>query len=107
MKLWQKDTQVETSVEEFTVGQDRQLDLQLAAFDVLGSLAHTQMLNKIGLLDTEDFVQVQKELKTIYLEIKKGDFYIDEHVEDIHSQIKFFLTQRIGKNKYERATVRE
>lgn len=97
MKLWQKDTQVENTVEEFTVGQDRELDLQLASFDVLGSLAHTQMLNKIGLLDDEEFKLVQKELKAIYLEIGKGHFAIDEHVEDIHSQIELMLTQRIGE----------
>jgi argininosuccinate lyase len=72
MKLWQKNTQVETSVEKFTVGQDRELDLQLAAFDVLGSLAHTKMLKEIGLLEESELVLVENGLKEIYKEIEAG-----------------------------------
>lgn len=97
MKLWQKDIQVENSVEKFTVGQDRALDIQLAAFDVLGSLAHTRMLESIGLLKAEDLVLVQKGLKDIYKEIEAGSFVIDEHVEDVHSQVELLLTKRIGE----------
>ncbi len=97
MKLWQKNTQTEASVEKFTVGNDRELDLQLAAFDVLGSLAHTQMLASIGLLSASDFAQIQKELRTIYAEIEQGNFTIAIEVEDIHSQIELLLTQRIGE----------
>lgn len=97
MKLWQKDKQVEKSVETFTVGRDRELDEQLAAFDVLGSLAHTQMLESIGLLSKEDLKAVQKELKAIYKEIEAGNFSIQEGVEDVHSQVELLLTERIGE----------
>lgn len=95
-KLWQKDTEVEKSVEKFTVGKDRELDLQLAPFDVLGSLAHTRMLNSIGLLNDEDLELVQQGLKKIYSEIQAGDFIIEDHVEDVHSQVEMLLTQRLG-----------
>ncbi len=97
MKLWQKDKQVEASVEKFTVGKDREMDEQMAAFDVLGSLAHTQMLETIGLLSEEDLSQIQKELKVIYKEIEEGRFSIQEGVEDVHSQVELLLTQRIGE----------
>lgn len=97
MKLWQKNTTVNQAVDTFTVGQDRALDLNLAPFDVLGSLAHTQMLEQIGLLTQEELVLIQKELKVIYQEIIQGDFQIEEEVEDIHSQIELLLTRRIGE----------
>ncbi|QNL50791.1 argininosuccinate lyase [Olivibacter sp. SDN3] len=96
MKLWQKETAVEQSVEKFTVGNDRDLDLDLAPFDVLGSLAHTKMLESIGLLSKKELGLIQDELKNIYHEIEAGDFLIEEHVEDIHSQIELLLTKRIG-----------
>lgn len=96
MKLWQKNTQVESSVDKFTVGQDRELDIQLASFDVLGSLAHTKMLKEIGLLEKEEYELLEKGLKEIYKEIEDGDFVIEEHVEDVHSQVEFLLTERIG-----------
>ena len=96
MKLWQKDTGVEKSVEKFTVGHDRELDMELGRFDVLGSLAHTRMLNSIGLLDNEDLKLVQQGLKNIYKEIESGDFVIEDQVEDVHSQVELLLTQRIG-----------
>ncbi|WP_423147589.1 argininosuccinate lyase [Rubrolithibacter danxiaensis] len=96
MKLWQKDKQVEASVEKFTVGKDRELDEQMAAFDVLGSLAHTRMLETINLLSKEDLEAVQKELKNIYREIVEGKFSIQEGVEDVHSQVELLLTERIG-----------
>ena len=97
MKLWQKDKEVEKSVEKFTVGKDRELDLQLAPFDVLGSLAHTRMLNEIGLLHDDDLKQVQAGLKDIFKEIERGDFRIDDQVEDVHSQVELLLTKRIGE----------
>jgi argininosuccinate lyase len=97
MKLWQKNTSVDQLVENFTVGRDREFDLQMAAFDVLGSLAHTQMLESIGLLSAEDLNIVHKELKTIYQDIKSGNFTIEPEVEDIHSQIELLLTRRIGE----------
>jgi argininosuccinate lyase len=96
-KLWQKNTQTEKSVEKFTVGNDREMDMLLAPFDVLGSLAHTQMLESIGLMEKEDLVLVQQELKKIFKEIEDGKFTIDANVEDVHSQVEFLLTQRIGE----------
>ncbi|WP_419800796.1 argininosuccinate lyase [Mucilaginibacter sp.] len=96
MKIWQKNISVNQLVENFTVGRDREFDLQLAAFDVLGSLAHTQMLKSIGLMSAGDLVLVQQELKSIYREIEAGDFSISAEVEDVHSQIEWLLTQRIG-----------
>jgi len=97
MKLWQKNTHTENSVDKFTVGRDRELDIQLAAADVLGSLAHTQMLESIGLLSSEELSKIQTELKAIFKGIEAGNFKIDEDVEDVHSQIEILLTQRIGE----------
>ncbi|MEJ7691421.1 argininosuccinate lyase [Daejeonella sp.] len=96
-KLWQKNTSTERSVDKFTVGNDREMDIMLAPFDVLGSLAHTKMLESIGLMEKEDLVQVQAELKKIYKEIQEGQFSIEPTVEDVHSQVEFLLTQRIGE----------
>src|ERR1700748_1362930 len=95
-KRWQKTTNVNELVENFTVGRDREFDEQMAAFDVLGSLAHTCMLQSIGLMDEADLKLVQQELKTIYKDIKAGKFSIDEGVEDVHSQVEMLLTQHIG-----------
>ncbi|MDB5157934.1 MAG: argH [Mucilaginibacter sp.] len=95
-KLWQKTTNVNELVENFTVGRDTEFDAQMAAFDVLGSLAHTQMLQSIGLMSAEDLEQVQRELKNIYADIEKGNFTIEPGVEDVHSQVEMLLTQRIG-----------
>ena len=95
-KLWQKNTNVNELVENFTVGRDRELDAQMAAFDVLGSLAHTTMLQSIGLLDTADYELVQAELKNIYREVLNGTFIIEAGVEDVHSQVELLLTRRIG-----------
>jgi argininosuccinate lyase len=95
-KIWQKSVTVNQLVENFTVGRDREFDEQMAAFDVLGSLAHTQMLETIGLMSAEDLQLVQRELKKIYQDIERGDFTIAPEVEDVHSQVEFLLTQRIG-----------
>lgn len=97
MKIWQKNIDVDSFVESFTVGNDRVMDLQLAAADVLGSLAHTRMLNSINLMTDEDLAIVQQELKNIYQEISAGDFEIEDSVEDVHSQVEMLLTQRIGE----------
>ncbi|MDM1295635.1 argininosuccinate lyase [Sphingobacterium sp. N143] len=97
MKIWQKNIDVDSFVESFTVGNDRVMDLQLAAADVLGSLAHTRMLNSINLMTDDDLAAVQRELKNIYKEILAGDFQIDDSVEDVHSQIEMLLTRRIGE----------
>src|SRR5690606_31293404 len=97
MKIWQKNTDVNSFVEAFTVGKDRELDLQLAVADVLGSLAHTRMLHHIGLLDEADLEAVQQGLKAIYKEAVEGKFVINEQVEDVHSQVEWLLTQRVGE----------
>jgi argininosuccinate lyase len=95
-KLWQKTTNVNELVEQFTVGRDTEFDAQMAAFDVLGSLAHTQMLQSIGLMSAEDLKLVQAELKNIYADVEAGNFTIEPGVEDVHSQVEMLLTQRIG-----------
>ncbi len=97
MKIWQKNIDVDSFVESFTVGNDRAMDMHLAAADVLGSLAHTQMLNRIDLMTDEDLEVVQKELKSIYNEILQGNFVIEDTVEDVHSQVEMLLTQRVGE----------
>lgn len=96
MKLWQKDKASLKEVETFTVGKDREMDIYLAAFDVLGSLAHTQMLESVGLLTKNELSQLQEELKNIYRQIEKGGFKLQDDVEDIHSQVELFLTQKLG-----------
>ncbi len=97
MKIWQKNIDVNQFVENFTVGKDRELDLQMAKFDVLGSLAHTQMLETINLLKPEELEAIQVELKKIYQEIEAGDFVIEDSVEDVHSQVEWLLTDRLGE----------
>jgi argininosuccinate lyase len=96
MKLWQKDKASLQEVETFTVGKDREMDMYLAAFDVLGSLAHIEMLESVGLLEKEELKQLQNELKDIYKQIQKGDFKLQDDVEDIHSQVELLLTQKLG-----------
>ena len=97
MKIWQKNIEVNKGIEAFTVGKDRELDLQMAAFDVLGSLAHVEMLATINLLSQSELTEVKAALKTIYAEIAAGQFTIDDSVEDVHSQVEWLLTQRIGE----------
>ena len=97
MKLWQKEISADKKVESFTVGNDREFDLLLAEYDVLGSLAHSEMLCSVGLLTIEEKNLIHSELKNILSEIKNGNFSIDENCEDVHSQIEFLLTQKIGE----------
>lgn len=96
MKLWQKDKASLKEVETFTVGNDREMDMYLAAFDVLGSLAHIQMLESVGLLTKNELSQLQQELKNIYKQIEKGEFKLQDDVEDIHSQVELLLTHKLG-----------
>lgn len=99
MKLWQKDTQQTADwIETFTVGRDREFDLLLAEHDVLGSIAHTTMLQSIGLLSEVELNSIHQGLHAILDEIHSGTFTIDASAEDIHSQIELLLTQRIGEN---------
>src|SRR6185295_360611 len=96
MKLWQKDKDSLQSVTDFTTGSDREIDLYLAKYDVLGSLAHTTMLESIGLLKKDELASLTAELKNIYCEIENGKFKIEDGVEDIHSQIELMLTKTLG-----------
>jgi argininosuccinate lyase len=96
MKLWQKDKASLKEVEIFTVGKDREMDMYLAAFDILGSLAHIEMLESVGLLIKDELSQLQKELKSIYQQIQKGEFKLQDDTEDIHSQVELLLTQKLG-----------
>ena len=95
-KLWQKNNKVATAVEQFTIGNDQAMDLYLAAYDVLGSLAHTTMLSEVGLLTKEEQVQLKKALVEIYALIQAGNFKLEDGVEDIHSQVEILLTEKLG-----------
>ena len=87
-KLWEKSVQVNKDIERFTVGRDRELDLYLAKYDVLGSMAHITMLESIGLLTSEELAQLLVALKEIYASAEMGDFVIEDGVEDVHSQVR-------------------
>lgn len=97
MKLWEKGIKTHERVEQFTVGNDRELDLVLAPFDVLGTIAHTKMLTTIGLLTVEEFLLIHNELKKIYQLIQTGEFSIEPDVEDVHSQVELLLTRKLGE----------
>ena len=96
MKLWQKDKEASELVDRFTVGRDLEFDIDLAPFDVLGSLAHTEMLSQVGLLEKDEKDKIHHELKAIYKTIESGEFEMMEDVEDIHSQIELMLTDKLG-----------
>ncbi|WP_420146998.1 argininosuccinate lyase [Spirosoma sp.] len=97
MKLWQKEgVTTAEQIERFTVGRDREMDLYLAPFDVLGNLAHAQMLETIGLLSHTELSMLTNELKTIYQQIQHGQFDIEEGIEDVHSQVELMLTRVLG-----------
>lgn len=95
-KLWEKNFEVNAEIERFTVGRDRELDLYLAKYDVLGSMAHITMLESIGLIGKEELPQLLAELKAIYQSCEDGTFVIEEGVEDVHSQVELMLTRRLG-----------
>jgi argininosuccinate lyase len=97
VKLWTKDKDSLKVVTDFTTGQDRELDLHLAPFDVLGSMAHITMLESIGLLTKEELKILLTELKNIYSQITAGSFTIEGDVEDIHSQVELLLTKKLGE----------
>lgn len=96
MKLWQKDKTTLAAVDKFTVGKDRDMDIYLAPYDVLGSLAHIRMLESVGLLSKEELEKLSAGLKAIYRQILSGNFKLEEGVEDIHSQVEFILTKELG-----------
>ena len=95
-KLWEKNFEVNGEIERFTVGRDREMDLYLAAYDVLGSMAHITMLEHIGLLETDELRQLLAELKRIYDVCQRGAFKIEDDVEDVHSQVELMLTRKLG-----------
>ena len=95
-KLWEKNIDFNPEIERFTVGRDRELDLLLARYDVLGSLAHSKMLESIGLLTSEEMQNLHAELRNIYGIIEQGGFVIEEGVEDVHSQVELMLTRTLG-----------
>ncbi|MDP2889525.1 MAG: argininosuccinate lyase [Bacteroidota bacterium] len=96
MKLWDKGTSVNELIEKFTVGRDRELDLYLAKYDVLGSIAHAKMLQSINLLTESELAELQTELIEIYRLIESGGFLIEDGVEDVHSQVELMLTRKLG-----------
>ena len=95
-KLWEKSVQVNEEIDRFTVGHDREMDLYLAKHDVLGSMAHITMLESIGLLTSDELAILLEELKNIYTTIEKGDFVIEDGIEDVHSQVELMLTRKLG-----------
>lgn len=95
-KLWEKSTQVNEKIEKFTVGRDREMDIFLAKYDVLGSMAHIRMLESVGLLQNDELDLLSKELKNIYRVAEAGEFTIEEGVEDVHSQVELLLTRKLG-----------
>jgi len=97
MKLWDKDIQTDKFIEQFTIGKDRELDLLLARYDVLGSLAHIVMLEKIGLISAMELQQLTRELLHIFESVEKQEFIIEEGIEDVHSQVELMLTRKIGE----------
>ena len=94
--LWNKGVSATQMVEDFTVGNDRELDLKLAKYDVLGSKAHIAMLAEVGLLAKDEEQILQKELDAILAQIEGGDFVMEDEAEDIHSQIEILLTRKLG-----------
>ncbi|MGM9734613.1 MAG: argininosuccinate lyase [Prevotella sp.] len=96
MKLWEKNFEINKEIERFTVGRDREMDMYLAKYDVLGSMAHITMLESIGLLEKDELTQLLAELKNIYRSCEKGEFVIEDDVEDVHSQVEMLLTRRLG-----------
>ena len=97
MKLWDKGYSIDTSIERFTVGKDKELDLLLAPYDILGTMAHVTMLESVGLLSKHDLDALLPALREIYAEAQAGQFVIEEGIEDVHSQVELMLTRRLGE----------
>ena len=96
MKLWEKNFEINKEIERFTVGRDRELDLYLAKYDVMGSMAHITMLESIGLLTSDELRMLLAALKDIYVQAERGEFTIEDGIEDVHSQVELMLTRRLG-----------
>ncbi len=95
-KLWQKDYPLDQRIADFTVGRDRELDLELAPFDILGSIAHVTMLQEVGLIDGAAARRCNAKLKDLYQQARSGNFTIEEGIEDVHSQVELLLTRELG-----------
>ena len=95
-KLWEKNFSINKEIERFTVGRDREMDMYLAKYDVLGSMARISMLESIGLLEKDELAQLLAELKDIYATCERGEFVIEEGIEDVHSQVELMLTRSLG-----------
>ena len=95
-KLWEKNYGINEEIERFTVGRDREMDMYLAKYDVLGSMAHITMLESIGLLGSDELKALLAELKNIYAVCERGEFVIEDGVEDVHSQVELMLTRKLG-----------
>lgn len=95
-KLWEKNFEINKEIERFTIGRDREMDIYLASYDVLGSMAHITMLETIGLLGKDELGKLLSELKDIYAICERGEFVIEDGVEDVHSQVELMLTRRLG-----------
>ncbi len=95
-KLWEKNFEINKEIERFTVGRDREMDLYLAKYDVMGSMAHIIMLESIGLLGSDELPCLLAELRNIYDMCERGEFVIEDGVEDVHSQVELMLTRRLG-----------
>ncbi len=95
-KLWEKNFEINKEIERFTVGRDREMDLYLAKYDVIGSMAHITMLETIGLLTSDELKRLLAELKNIYAVCGRGEFVIEDGVEDVHSQVEMMLTDKLG-----------
>ena len=96
MKLWEKNYEINKEIERFTVGRDREMDLYLAKYDVLGSMAHITMLESIGLIGKDELPLLLAELKNIYQTAERGEFVIEDGIEDVHSQVELMLTRKLG-----------
>ncbi|MFV0483075.1 MAG: argininosuccinate lyase [Bacteroidales bacterium] len=97
MKIWDKGKETDKQIEDFTVGLDRELDMNIAKHDIIGSIAHVIMLESIGLVSKEEKYRIVYELKELLKEVGDGKFQIDEKVEDVHSQVEYTLTERLGE----------
>ena len=97
MKLWDKGYSIDTAIENFTVGKDKELDLLLATHDILGTMAHVTMLEHVGLLSKEDLAVLLPALRALYKEAEAGHFVIEEGIEDVHSQVELMLTRQLGE----------
>ena len=97
MKLWDKGFSIDKQIENFTVGNDREIDIHIAKYDVQASLAHAKMLESIGIINADELADLKKGLQELALDIENGVFVIEDSFEDVHSKIEWELTQQLGE----------